>query len=436
MADTKNTTFYQLEQGYTITKLDTRDCMFIFRDNNHEVVAVIEGCRQNLTYINPYKGRYLSFREKSILQRFIRSAHFQINTEVADILGLSIIHFYDGREEYLNKSEVQQQIADKLNCVSLYVSCLEINKLKIPSSSKCGSLNLSNAKIKKIVIEPNSSIHLDLRDNKNIESLRIGENFNGSVNLSRSTVESIILGDNCRCDLSISESKRCFNLIIADIYSGNLNVKDSCFYAIKIGYYCYAAISLVQNFGKRNIEIGDSFRGSLSLDDVSVDALNLGKDCRGKINIASHDIEHGSKEIRIDNDFGGILDLRNATGIERIDVGRYARGNINLLGNHGIKVARFDKYFNGYADFSNSSVEYVSADYGSSGDFVFNDCENLVLLELPRYKKSNIITEQKPIEISGDSRNLYYRYREKYLPYSYFSPFYKKVYHSLKEVFS
>lgn len=435
-AENNITTFYKLEDGYTVTKLDARDCTLIFRDKNHDVAAILDGCRKNLTHINPYKGRHLNAREKNMLHRFIRSAGLQINTDVADFLGLSIMRLSGEREEYLSEPELKKQLTGSLNCVSLYVGRLRARALKIPAYSKCGSCVLGNAKIKKLTIENNCDLLLDLRDSQSIEAVRIGENFNGSLNLSRSTVESVIISNNCRCDLTVSESRRCFNLIIADVYSGNLNVKDSCFHGINIGYYCYASLNLAQNWGRRDITIGDSFRGTLALDDVEVYSLNLGKDCKGKISIAAQDTTRGSREIHIDDDFAGLLDLQNAAGIERLEVGSHARGRFNLLGNHGIKVVRFDKYFNGYADFSNSTVEYVSADYGSSGDLVLNECKELVLLELPRYKNSNIVTEKKPIEIAGDNRSLYYRYQPRYLPYSYFVPFYKKMYHNLKGIFS
>lgn len=435
-ADNNITTFYKLEDGYTVTRLDARDCTLIFRDGNHDIVAIMDGCRKSLTHINPYKERRLNSREKNILFRFIRSAEFQINTDVADFLGLSIMRLSGGREEYLNEQELKKLLSGRLNCVSLYVGRLRMRTVKIAAYSRCGGCTLANAKIKKLIVENSCDVLLDLRDNDSIEAVRIGENFSGSLNLSRSSVESVVLNNNCRCDLTVAESRRCFNLIIADVYSGNLNIKDSCFHGIEIGYYCYAVINLIKNWGRRDISIGDSFRGTLNLDDVEVYTLNLGKDCKGKISVASRNIGSEGREIHIDDDFAGTLDLQNASGIERIDVGSHARGRFNLLGNHGIKVAKFDKYFNGYADFSNSSVEYVSADYGSSGDFVLNDCEQLVLLELPRYKNSNIVTEKKPIEIAGDSHSLYYRYRPQYLPYSYFVPFYKKVYHNLKGIFS
>ncbi|MBS4773961.1 MAG: hypothetical protein KHX55_06785 [Proteobacteria bacterium] len=435
-AEANITTFYKLEDGYTITRLDARECNLIFRDKNHDIVAILDGCRGNLTNINPYKGRNLNSREKSLLHRFIRSANLRINNEMADFLGISILRYGDGREEYLSETELKQQLADRLTCSGLYVGRLRMHTLKIKDFSKSGIYNLSNAKIKKLVVGEHCDLLLDLRDNRHIEAVRIGENFSGSLNLSRSNIESVIMGNNCRCDLTVTESRRCFNLIIADVYSGNLNVRDCCFHNVKIGYYCYAVINFAENWGRRDISIGDSFRGSLTLDDVEVYSLNLGKDCKGKISIKSRTPERGSKEIHIAEDFAGTLDLQNAVSVERIEVGSHARGRFNLFGNHGIKIARFDKYFNGYADFSDSSVEYVSADYGSSGDFVLNKCDKLVLLELPRYKNSNIVTEKKPIEIASDNRSLYYRFLPRYLPPAYFSSFYHKVYRNLKGLFS
>ncbi len=431
----KKTNFYELANGYTVTHLEARDCNFIYRDKNQDIVALLEGCGKSLTKVNPYKGRPLNNQEKKILHLFIRKEGFRINAEVADFLEVSIIRYADDKEEYLSEPELKKRLAKRMECVALYVGRLQKHTLRLKQGTSSGIYNLANAKIKKLVVEANCNLHLDLRDNTEIESVRIGENYNGALNLSRSTAESVFLDNNCRCNISFSESRKCFNLIIADVYSGNLVINDSCFYGIKIGYYCYASINLAHNWGRRDIEIGDSFRGELRLDDVEVYRLRLGKDCKGTVTISNKDKKQGNREIRIADDFAGILNLQNAEGIKRLDVGSHARGRFNLLGNHGIKVAKFDKYFNGYANFSNSSVEYVRADYGSSGDFVFNECDNLVLLELPRYKNTKIITEKRPLEISGDSHHLYYRYRQRNL-FDDYTPFYKKIYSNLKEIFS
>ncbi|MBQ7285627.1 MAG: hypothetical protein IJW72_05185 [Alphaproteobacteria bacterium] len=434
-AEANITTFYKLENGYTITRLDVRECNLIFRDKNHDIVAILNGCRGYITYINPYKGRSLNKQEKELLHRFIRSSSFRINNEVADFLDLSVIRYDDGQEEYISEKELKHKLSDRFSCYSLYVGKLRMHTLKISDYSQSGAFNISNAKIKKLIIGKHCDLSIDLRDNKHIEAVRIGENFNGGLNLSRSTIESVVIADNCRCDLTITENTHCFNLIVADIYSGNLNLRDCCFHNVKIGYYCYANITMAQNWGRRDIIIGDSFRGSLALDDVNVYSLKLGRDCKGKININGQVFERSGGGIYIDDDFAGTLDLQNTAGVERIEVGSHAQGRFNLLGNSGIKFAIFDKYFNGYADFSDSTVEYVRADYGSSGNFILNKCDKLILLELPLYKNSNIITEKKPIEVTSDSRSLYYRFLPHYLPSAYFSLFYHKIWHNLRGLF-
>lgn len=97
---------------------------------------------------------------------------------------------------------------------------------------------------------------------------------------------------------------------------------------------------------------------------------------------------------------------------------------------------KFDKYFSGYADFSESAVEYVRAKYGCSGEMVFLNCENLALLKLPKDKNSAITIEREPLAVESDSNNLYYQFSDTRLPPHYFTPFYRKLYNGIKSMIS
>lgn len=428
---------YKLDNGYRINKLTGDECSFIFRDAQRKVVAVLESCSQKITQLSPARGRVLTDQEKHILHKFIRAYRFKLNTEVAEALDLSILRRGDDEEEeYLSERQLLKRLRGRLSNVRLHVGRLRVHTLKIPSFSKGGVYNFRRAEIKKLIVEKNCDLLIDMRDNLTIEALRIRESFTGAVNMSRNTVESMEIGNNCRCDLTVYDSLRCFNLNIADVYSGNLIIKNSCFHALNIGYYCYAVIKLGSNWGRRGITIGNSFRGSLQADSVNIDSLRIGNDCKGNILISSQNELDGTRRLEIAEDFSGTLDLSSSCSLSELNIGRHARGRINLLGCPALKVARFDKYFSGYADFSESAVEYVDARYGCSGEMVFFNCENLALLRLPRDRISTITIERKPLAVQTDDENLYYRFSDRNLPARYFMPFYLRIYHGVKNFFT
>ena len=429
---TDSNVLYKLENGYQLTKISGENCTLLLRDNKAQVVAFIESCNGKMTQVAPYRNRCLTDYEKHMLLRFIRNNHYAINTEVAAALDISIFREGDGPEEYLSERQLQKRLKNRLKDVHLFVGKLKTGTLRIPSFSKGGVYNLTRAEIKKLVIEKNCDLLIDMRDNLSIEALRVQESFTGSINMSRNTVESIIIGNNCRCDLAVYDSLRCFNLIIADLYCGSLYIKLSCFHAVNIGFYCYAVIKLASNWGRRDITVGDSFRGSLTVDNVDVSKINIGNDCKGKVTLSGKALRCGRQELKIAEDFAGSLDAGDSCSLQQIAVGRHARGRISLLGCPAVKVVKFDKYFSGYADFSESTVEYVHAKYGCSGEMVFLGCENLALLKLPRDRSSEITIEKEPLEVLNDNNSLYYRYTPEPLSPAYYTPLYRRVFNGVK----
>lgn len=432
--EVESSILYKLDDGYRLTKIIGAECTLILRDAEDNVAAILDACNQKITRVCPYREREITAHEKHILHKFIRAYRYRLNEESALELDLSILRFGEEVEEYLSEHQLAKRLKEHLTNARLFVGKLKMRTLHIPGFSKGGIYNFSHAEIKKLVIGKNCDLLIDVRNNQTIESLRVQESFTGSINMSRNTVESIEIGNNCRCDLAVYDSLRCFNLMIADVYSGNLNIKNSCFHALSIGYYCYANIKLTMNWGRRDISIGDSFRGNMLVDSVSNDLIKVGKDCKGKISISSKDEIQGNHKVEIAEDFGGILDLRGSQSVESLNIGRHARGKINLLGCPSVKVVKFDRYFSGYVDFSESGVEYVRAKYGSSGEMVFLNCDNLALLKLPRDRNSAITIEKDPIKVERDDENLYYKFSDRTLPLHYFTPLYKKVYNGIRSM--
>lgn len=427
---------YKLEDGYYINQLTGEECSLILRNKERRVIAVLEACNHKITQLHSAPDHVLTAHEKHLLHKFIRNSRYQLIPEVAETLDLSILRIGEEPEEYLSERQLIKRLKERLSNARLYVGRLKIRTLRIPAFSKGGIYNFRNAEISKLIIEKNCDLLVDMRDNQTIESLRIHESFTGAVNMSRNTVESIEIANNCRCDLSVYDSLRCFNLMIADVYSGNLNIKNSCFHSLRIGYYCYAVIKLANNWGRRDITIGNSFRGTLDIDSVNVDNVKIGNDCKGRISLSSQGQVLGNQQIAIAEDFAGTLDLRGSKTVETVELGQHARGRITTLGCPALKVVKFDRYFSGYADFSESAVEYVHARYGCSGEMVFLNCDNLALLRLPRDRNSVITIERQPINIKTDEESLYYQFTDKPLPIRYLTPFYRKVYNGVKNFFS
>lgn len=433
---TDSSIIYKLEDGYRITRVSGSRCALVLRKPDKQIAAVLDACDNKITDVSPYRNTPLTDREKHILHKFVRSQKYMLTPEAAEALNLSVLQYDDGREEYLSERQLQKRLKERLLGVRLKIGKLKRHTLRIPAFSKGGIYNLSKAEIRKLVIEKNCDLLIDLRDNKTIEALRVHENFTGSINMSRNTVESIELANNCRCDLTVIDSLKCFNLIIADVYSGTLNIQNSCFHSVGIGFYCYAVIKMRNNWGRRDIHIGDSFRGNLTVDDTKVYELKIGKDCKGRIVLSDSAENSGLKRLSIADEFAGTLDLREAHSLERMEIGEHARGRVNLLGCPGIKIAKFDKYFNGYADFSESAVEYIRAGYGFSGEMVLLNCDNLALLKLPRDQNASVTIERSPLNVKDRHDSIYYSFSDKILPPRYFTPFYKKVYTGIRNVLS
>ena len=432
---TDGNVLYKLSDGYQITKVSGEPCSLVFKNGKGTSLAVLESCQRKITAVYVCRKHKLTTVEKRILQRFINSFHYKLNYESAAALDLSVLQDEQGREEYLDSRQLQKRLQKRLNGFKLYVGKLQKHTLKIPSFTRGGIYNFCRAKVKKLVIEKNCDLLLDMRDNTSISKVRVKESFSGGINLSRSTVESIEFGNNCRCDLTINNSLRCFNLHIGDVYSGNMQIKNSCFHKIDIGYYCYANLRLADNWGRRYIGIGNSFRGTLNVDNVNVYELKIGNDCKGRINVSNRDIFSGNRRVLIAEDFAGQLDLHNSQSTEILEVGRHARGRFNLGGCPNLKVARFDKYFSGHADFSDSAVNFIGVKYGSSGELVLMNCQHLSLLKIPKDKNSTIIIEKKPLEVRSDSQSLCYRFTDEELPLEFCAPIYQKMIVKLKSMF-
>lgn len=425
-----------LKDGYRISKVLNENCMLLFKDTKNRLIAALESCGSKITRISPCKKHRLTGKEKGILHKFIRQQQYRLNEESAFVLDLTVLRDSNGNEEYLSERQLRKRLKERLEDVRILVGYCRCRKLNIPSFSRGCVLNLSRANIRYLTVGKSSSLFIDVRDNKNVRRLHIQEGFSGKVNLSRSGIESVMMANNCRCDLTINDSLNCFNLMLGDVYSGKLQVKNSCFHSIKIGFYCYADMSLSNNWGRRSINIGNSFRGILDLDNVKVYEIKIGKDCKGKIAVTGYNQTAKGNRLRVSDNFSGVLEIFGSAPLEKLEIGKYAGGQLHLLNNTVIKTVSFGSYYRGQADFSDSLIKEVRAGYGCSGKMFFFNCENLSLLTFPKDKNAEINIEKQPLSVFNDEKNIYYRFADDHLPETYFSPLYQRLYKGIKDWWS
>ncbi len=405
------------------------------RDRHDNVVAVMDACNGKLSKLKNYADLRISDKIKALLRRFVVAHQFKLTETAADDLDLSVVRYVDGREAYLEASELKKLFKSRLENLNITVNSFKARHLKIAAGSKGLFLNLSRAEVSKLVIEDRCNMILDLRDNLFMKMLVVKDAFSGNINMSRNNLEKIVFGNNNRADITVNNSLKCFNLDIGDVFSGNMNIKGSCFHKFKFGYYCYGTIHLEENWGNKDIFIGNSFRGSLSVDTVHVHNIHIGQDCKGKILIKSKNNRQGSRFLDIASEFNGLLDMSDSQTIREVEVGASSGGNLRMLGCPSIKVLRIDEHFNGLADLSDSAVEYVSAGKDCNGQIVLLNCDNLSLVRLPNERKSSLTIEKNPLDVRKDAKKICYRFKEGQSEDDYCQPGFWQRIKNLKKVF-
>jgi len=427
------TAVYDINKDYRIVKFKGSKCSLFFKNRYNQLLASLEGCQDVFANIVIAEGQKLTDMEKGYLLSFIRGRKYSISKEVADVLGVSIVRYGDGREEYLSEKQLKRRIEKGIDFAKIYIGKLGASVIKIADDSKDCSYIFGRASVGKIVVGKNCSVNIDLRDNLFIQTVSIDEQFSGTVNLSRSTIESLFIKDNCRCDLTVTDSKKCFNLTIGDIYSGNLNITNSCIYALEVGYYSYADLMLSNNIVKKEIVVGDSFRGGLYINNQNVSAIKIGNDCKGWLKVNNQSPNIGVKKLIIGDDFGGTLNLSGDDSIEVVNVGNKNSGKIDASYSELKKVV-VGKYFSGTIDLNGSVVESISIDYGAGGNLIVTNCKNLTFLQASKNNSLKIDSNGQITEKDSFDEWVFYDLEQNLVP-GFKMPFYKKLYHSWQNKF-
>lgn len=424
---------YNINKDYRVVRIRGNKCSLFFKNKQNQLLASLEGCQDVFTQLIVAGNQKLSELEKGYLLSFIRAKKYSISKEVAAILGVSIVRYLDGREEYLSEKQLKKRLAKGIDFAKVYIGKLAAHSIRIPADSKDCSYNFSNAEITKLTVEENCSISIDMRDNTFIESLVIGEKFSGSVNLSRTSIESIFINNNCRCNLNIADSKKCFNLQIADIYSGNLNISNCCLYAFGLGYYSYADLMLANNIIKKEIVIGDSFRGGFYATNQNVELMKVGDDCKGWVKLNNQSKDTGVQRLLIGDDFAGSINLSGDESIVSIETGRKNGGKIDASYAGVLDKVKIGKYFNGNIDLSGSAVQNITVAYGASGSVNLKDCHNLKLLQAT-VDNNLFIDGDMPVKSVKTLENTVYYNFESDPDQFETAPFYKKIFQNTRRM--
>lgn len=430
MDNSENATVYNINKEYRIVSLKGNKCSLFFKNKQNNLRATLEGCGNILTNILLDRENSLTVAEKGYLVSFIRAKKYTISKDVADVLEVSILQHDDGREEYLSERLLKKRIAAGINFAKVYVSRLKEGNLLIPAETRNCSYNFTKAEIGKITIGEGCNINIDLRDNDFTTSLVIKDKFSGTLNLSRTTLESLFIGNNCRCNLSLSDSKRCVNVQIGEVASGNINIINSCMYVLQIGYYSYADIMLSNNMVKKEIAIGNSFRGGLYAINQNSDWLKIGNDCKGWVKLNSQVSGQGVKNLLIDNDFGGNVNLSGDVSVRNISVRDRCMGKIDASYASGVEMVVVGKYFNGNIDLRGSSAQQVFVDYGANGTINVKDCPQCKFLQTSSDNDLYIEGEIKSVDaLSVEGQVTYYFNDNAFIPIKV--PFFKRLYENI-----
>lgn len=424
---------YKLAKDYRIVRIKGNKCSLFFKNRQNQLLASLEGCSNTFTQINIASDKKLSEIEKAYLLSFVKAKKYTMSKEVAATLGVSVIKYLDGREEYFSERRFKRRVERGLDFARVYAADISAHSLTIAPDSKDCFYDLTHANISKLVVSENATVNIDLRDNTFIESVVVGDKFSGTINLSRSSVESVFIGNNCHCHLTIADAKKCFNLQIADIYSGNLNVSNSCLYAFGLGYYSYADLILSNNIIKKGIEIGDSFRGNFYALNQNVDVFKVGDDCKGTVKVSDQGSETGVKKLIVGDDFSGVLNLSGDESLKVVEVGRKNGGRIDASLTPNLERMSVGKYFNGNVNLSSSAVQNIFVAYGASGCFDLTDSNRLgqVHATIDNHLIFNGIS---PVSTETADGSVYYRFASFVTRVSDI-PFYQKIYQTIQNHF-
>ena len=420
---------YKVDNDYRLVRLKGKTCSVFLKNKQNQMIASLEGCQNEFTQIRLFNDKPLTEREKRYLLSYIRAKKSSVSGDIANVLGVSVVKYEDGREEYLSEEHLRKRIATGIDFAKIYVGHLSVHHLEIPDDVKNCTYYFENAEVSKLTIGENCQASFDFRDNEFIETIIVGEHFSGSILLSRSSVESLFIEDNCHMDLTINEAKKCFNIKIGDLFSGHVNISGSCLYALDIGYYSYAEFLLSDNMIKKEIVIGDSFRGDFYAVDQVMDLMKIGQDCKGQVKISGQNQEKKPCKVEVGDDFNGHLNLNGDKSVDVIYLGRKGGGKLDASHADNLKNITVGKDYSGKMNLDGSSVKHITVARGAKGRVNFYDCSDLKFLKATVDNKLFLDSNLPLQKVRRHENSIYYDFMKS--THAEDLPFYKRLYETL-----
>ena len=88
----------------------------------------------------------------------------------------------------------------------------------------------------------------------------------------------------------------------------------------------------------------------------NVDVFKVGDDCKGTVKVSDQGSETGVKKLIVGDDFFGVLNLSGDESIKVVEVGRKNGGRIDASLTPNLERMSVGKYFNGNVNLSSSAV--------------------------------------------------------------------------------
>lgn len=421
----KDNFVHKINWRYAVEPMSGKENTYILRRRDGLILVFIEKSGNNITSVRYHETRNLPRWILNYLAKFIISSGWKVSATAAQTLGISIIKYDNGTEEYISFPALKRnRYVSKLwgqGHKVFAINSLSVHNLHIPNNIQELTLETIGAQIKHLKIGDNTQININLRDNHIIRRLLIGDKFSGKVYLNNSDIKKFVLGDNALADISYVSGRKALSISIGKNFQGSLFTQMSYLGGLSLDSGSQGDIKLDKCISFKPIVIKDNSLSHIECSSVFAPYISIGNNYSGYLEGSSLSSKQGVRKLFIGSSFSGQIDLSNSKTIYRVEFGKSATGQLNLISCPSIRIVKFNSGFSGSVDFRESSIAYVRASSPCQGEFIFSGCKMLTLLKLPLSNEYKIIGSGKPIKIIKKRDYAYFYFKNYLLPKTYFS---------------
>ena len=421
----KDKIIHKISWRYAIEPMSGKENTYILRRRDGLILVFIEKVNNHIVSVRYHQTRNLSRRLLNYLAQFIISSGWYVSAEAAHTLGISIIRYHDGSEQYVTFPDLRRgryiSLLQNNRDKTLAINSLSIHNLSLPDNIQSLTLETIGAQIKKLKIGNNSNININLRDNHLIKQLLVGNNFTGKIFLNNSDIKKFVLGHDAQAEISYIYGTKPLSLVIGHNFQGSLSIGQSYLNGLSIGNNSSGHIKLNKCVSFRPLSIGHDSQSHIESSSIYAPYFAIGNNYSGFLKGRNPNPKQGVRKLFVGASFSGHIDLSNSQTISRIEFGKSASGALELVSCRSIRLVKYDSGFCGSADFRESSIAYVRALSPCQGEMIFSDCKMLTLLKLPLRNECKIIGSGKPIKNLKKRHYAYFYFKNYILPKAYFS---------------